>query len=419
MLITLQATPLPAGLVSLLSPGAAAVYAGQGIYSHTEAGGLARSFTLSIDVAATQRLQLLTLALTGYFALLLLVIKRTSRLKHFTLMLVTSGILYSVAALYLHFTGATYTLFHEEVMHEMAKGPFLNRNHFATFIEICLACGVGLIVADFAPAQLATRSQRVRWALGLLLSAKARMRLLLIVMVIALILTRSRMGNAAFFTALIAGGFVALLCLHAGWKSILVFLASMLILDAAVIGSWIGVDQVIKRVQQTALTDDAKQAGQLADESVETRTNQALSALPSVRSFPLFGTGAGSFMAMYPQYKPVDYPYTLSHAHNDFIHFLVETGALGAALLFTLMAHAYLAVLRTLRSSKDQVRRGLSLGAFIGMLSAMIHATVEFAFQIPAVALSFTALLAIALLAQDHVREAPAGPPAPAAPPTP
>ena len=406
-LITLQAIPLPAGWIALLSPGTAAVYTGQGLYLHPDAGGLRHSFALSIDVAATQRLQLLTLALAGYFALLLLVIKRTTRLKHFTLMLAASGILYSAVALFLYFTGASYTVFHETVVHEMVKGPFLNRNHFATLIEICLACGVGLIVADFAPVQLATRSQRVRWLLGMLLSAKARMRLMLIVMVMALILTRSRMGNAAFFTALVAGGFVAMLCLHAGWKSILVFLASMLILDAAVIGSWIGVDQVIKRVQQTALTDDAKQAGNFADESVETRISQALTALPSVRNFPLFGTGAGSFEAMYPQHKPNGYPFTLNHAHNEYIQFIVESGVLGATLLFVLMAHAYLAVLRTLGRSRHQVRRGLALGVFIGMLSAMIHATVEFAFQMPAVALCFTALVAIGVLAQDHQSEPP------------
>ena len=80
---------------------------------------------------------------------------------------------------------------------------------------------------------------------------------------------------------------------------------------------------------------------------------------------------------------------------------------LGAALLFALMAHAYLAVLRTLSRSRNQVRRGLALGAFIGMLSAMIHATVEFAFQMPAVALCFTALVAIGVLAQDHQSEPP------------
>ena len=82
-LITLQASPLPAAWIALLSPGSAAVYTGQGLYTHPDAGGLRQSFALSIDVAATHRLQLLTLALAGYFALLLLVIKQTSRLKHF------------------------------------------------------------------------------------------------------------------------------------------------------------------------------------------------------------------------------------------------------------------------------------------------------------------------------------------------
>ena len=107
---------------------------------------------------------------------------------------------------------------------------------------------------------------------------------------------------------------------------------------------------------------------------------------------------------MYPQHKPPRYATTLDHAHNDYIQFFVESGILGASLLFALIVLAYLAVLRTLRSSKHVVRRGLALGAFIGMLSAMIHASVEFAFQIPAVALLFTALLAVAFLAQDRVR---------------
>ena len=403
-LLLLQVTPLPAAWLAILSPGAAAAHAAQNLYGSTDAVSALHGITLSIDPSATQRHLLLSVALTGYFGLLLLVIGRTSRLKHFVLMMVASGIVYSVFALYAYFTGASYWLFHEEVVHEMAKGPFLNRNHFGTYIEICLACGVGLIVADFAPAQLTTGNQRLRWVLGVLLSPKARMRLMLIVMVIALILTRSRMGNAAFFTALIAGGVVALVFLHAGWKTLLLFLGSMIILDVAVIGSWIGVEQVLKRVQGTALTAEVKRTEGLQEESVEDRTDQAISALASARAFPLFGTGAGSFEAMYPRHKPPRYATTLNHAHNDYIQYFVESGLLGASLLFALIVLAYLAVLRTLRSAKHVVRRGLALGAFIGMLSAMIHASVEFAFQIPAVALLFTALLAVAFLAQDRVR---------------
>lgn len=406
MLLTLQITPIPSGLAAWLSPGANAAHAGVTQYGSADPAGWGHFITLSLDAAATRGQHLLTLALTGYFALLCLVIVRTSRLKHFVLMMVTSGIVYAVLALYAHFTGANYLLFHEEVAHTVAKGPFSNRNHFSAYLEICLACGAGLIVADFTPAQLTTGNQRLRWVLGLLLSAKARMRLMLIVMVIALILTRSRMGNAAFFTALIAGGFVALVFLRARWKTLLLFFGSMIILDLVVIGSWIGVEQVLKRMQDTALTVETKRVESLQADSIEDRTGPGISALASARTFPWFGTGAGTFAAIYPQHKQPYFANTIHHAFNDYIEFFVESGGLGAFLLFTLLLSAYVAVLRTLRHSTHVVRRGLALGAFIGMLSLTIHALVEYAFQIPAVALQFTALLAVAFLSQDRVRDA-------------
>lgn len=397
-LVALQLAPLPAAWVALLSPGAAAVYdlpyAGTG-------GALRDTFTLSVDAASTSRYLLLTLALVGYFALMLLVIERTERLRQFAAMVVASGVVCAVLALYLHFTAASYVLFFEPMLHEVAKAPFHNRNHLAAYLEICLAVGIGLIVAQFEPVQLTTWKQRLRWLLALLLSAKVRMRLLLIVLVIALILTRSRMGNAAFFTALIGGGFAALLCLHARWKTILMFLASMIILDVAVIGSWIGVEHVVKRMQQTAMSSDTKKAEGLQEQSVEERTDQGGSSLASLTRFPVFGTGGGSFEAMYPQYKQPGYMLSLNHAHADYVEFLVESGALGAALLLALLLLTLGAALRTLRTAHRATQRGLALGALIGIAATLMHASVEFALQIPAVALLFVVLLGVATLAQS------------------
>ena len=322
-----QLIPLPPALMLFISPGSAAAYGN--FYGATAPGWI----PITIDASITWQRQLLTLALVGYFALALLVIRRTDRLKHFALMLVLSGIVCSVLALYLHFTGASYTLFFQQMTHEAAKGPFVNRNHLAAYLEICLGCGAGLIVADFVPAPMRTWKQRLRWLFALLLSSKARVRLLLIVMVIALILTRSRGGNAAFFAALIAGGFVALLCLRAGWKSIVIFICSMLILDLVVIGSWIGIEHVVNRVQQTAMTSEAKQAQGLTEESVEERSDQAFAALPSVKTFPLLGAGAGTFEVLYTEYKKPGYLFTLNYAHNDYLEFLFESGPLGILLL--------------------------------------------------------------------------------------
>ena len=399
-LISLQLAPLPADWVAGVSPGAAAVY------SENYGAALRPVMTLSIDPSATLRYQLLTFALVGFFALMLLVIQRTEQIKHFALMLVGSGLMCSVLALYLHFTGASYVLFFEPIGHEVAKGPFHNRNHLAAYLEICLAVGVGLIVAEFAPAQLTTWKQRARWLLNLLLSAKARLRLLLIVMVIALILTRSRMGNAAFFAALIAGGAVALLCLHARWKTIVLFLVSMLILDVAVIGSWIGVEHVVKRVQQTAISSDTKKAQGLQEESFEERTDQGFSALASVNNFPVFGTGSGTFEAMYPQYKQPGYMLSLNHAHNDYVEFLVEAGWAGMLLLAGLTALAFVRNIVTLARASRSARRGLALGSLIALISILIHATVEFSLQLPAVALAMNAVIAICFLASEPRRSA-------------
>jgi len=394
-MIFLQTLALPLPWLGWLSPGAARVF------GEAYGGAVAPTATLSIHPAATGRYQLLTLALVGYFALMLLVIQRTERLKHFALMVVLSGSGCAVLAIYLHFTGANYLLFHEGVAHDVAKGPFINRNHFASYLEICLAVGVGLIVAEFEPSPLSTWKQRLRWLLRVLLSSKMRVRLLLIVMVIALILTRSRMGNAAFFAALLMGGLVALLCLRARWKTIALFLASMIVLDVVIIGSWIGVEQVVKRVQQTAISSDTKKAEGLQEQSLEERTDQGFSALASVSDFPLLGTGGGTFESMYSQYKQPGYMMTLDHAHVDYVEFLIESGSTGSILLLGLVLVASVTALRTLRTSDRATQRGLALGVLIGILATMIHATVEFALQIPAVALALVLLLGISFLAKN------------------
>ena len=64
----------------------------------------------------------------------------------------------------------------------------------------------------------------------------------------------------------------------------------MIILDALVIGSWIGVKQAANRMQKTALTIDARPAQRLDEDSVEKRPYQRFVGLPSVAAFSPFGT---------------------------------------------------------------------------------------------------------------------------------
>ena len=169
----------------------------------------------------------------------------------------------------------------------------------------------------------------------------------------------------------------------------------MIILDVVVIGSWIGLDHVVKRMQQTAISADIKQRQGWQEQSVEERTDQGVSALASIKSFPLVGVGSGAFEAMYPEYKQPGYTMSLDHAHNDYVEFLVEAGPLGMLLLAALFALLLMRCVLTIARSHRATQRGLALGGVIGLVAIAIHLTVEFALQIPAVALALTALMAI------------------------
>ena len=108
-------------------------------------------------------------------------------------------------------SGLEYLLFvKKEDYLGTATGTFVNRNHLAGYLEMALAIGLGLMLmaGKGKPAELSGRWRgRVRSILRLLLSQKAILRLMLVAMVVGLILTRSRMGNTAFFNSLLITGF--------------------------------------------------------------------------------------------------------------------------------------------------------------------------------------------------------------------
>jgi hypothetical protein len=67
-----------------------------------------------------------------------------------------------------------------------------------------------------------------------------RLRLLLIIMVIGLVLTRSRMGNSAFFAAMLIVGAMAIVLARKTAPQTIVLIASLVIIDVLVIGTWVG-----------------------------------------------------------------------------------------------------------------------------------------------------------------------------------
>jgi O-antigen ligase len=121
-----------------------------------------------------------------------------------------------------------------------------------------------------------------------------------------------------------------------------------------------------------------------------------------VRDFPLFGTGLNTYpdaMLFYQQRNP---GFFVAQAHNDYLQVLAEGGLLvtiPATLAILLMGYA---IRRNLRAASSQARGyWIRSGAAVGLLAMATQEVFEFSLQIPANALLFCTLAAVALTPVD------------------
>ena len=338
--LALQWAPLPPGLVRLLSPQAAAV--------HALAEPYARGswITLSIDPNASFAFWLKSCAYAAAFFLALALGHSRPRARLIALMLVLSGLAQAMYGGLMHLSGTNLEIFGTSIPHaSQASGGFVNRNHLAGFLEITLALGIGLMVGSLRETGRRSWRQFTRDMAELLISLKASLRLALVVMVIALVMTRSRMGNTAFFASLLIAGGAALALSRHATRSTVILIASLIAIDLFIAGAWFGVEKTVQRIEQTTARE------------VEERQDPSVYALDIARDYPLFGAGAGTFATTFMRYRGEGIRPFYDHAENDYTQFLVETGAIGALLAGSLPVMALILAVLALSRRRDQIGR--------------------------------------------------------------
>ena len=373
-LVTLQLAPLPPSLIALLSPNAAEVY------SHTQTDA-----ALSLDPSGTRDAALKTLAYAVLFAMTLLLTDRRGRLRTLALLLVFSGVFQAAFGALMTLSGLEYGFFTEKVHHKsFVTGTFVNPNHLAGYLEMCLAIGVGLMLADMSTTPATNWRESARRLLNTILGDKARVRVALVIMVIGLVLSKSRMGNIAFFTSLLVAGGYYVLVVRRVSVGIIAFLISVLLIDILIIGNFFGIEKVAEEIRQTSLATEAA------------RIDVARDTLEIVRDYPLTGTGAGSFASTYPMYDSgkVEFVY-YKYAHNDYLHFAAEFGLPGLAMLTAIVFLSLWQAARAQLERHDRMLRGLGCGVLMAIVALLIHAAVDFNLQIPANAATFVVILAM------------------------
>lgn len=351
---------------------------------------------LTVDSGATAQALIIGV---GYTLLFLLVINLFHTRKRLTLLLgtlVVSGTLQAFYASFITLSGFEGVLGKTS---SVTTGTFINRNNFAGYLALTLSAGIGLLLA-----LRETRSFSWAQMIELLMGPKARLRLALVIMVIALVMTRSRGGNTSFFVGLLLVGVVFVLRNKDNRLRNSLILASLVLIDVLVISQYFGLERLKDRVMNTRLSDTVV-SGEVIQQANEIRGDVFMYALPLAQDKPITGQGAGSFEAVFPKYAGEDIRAHFDLAHNDYIQFAIEYGVLGALPLALFVLLALYWAFKALWQQRSMYRGGVGFGAAMGIIAILAHSTVDFNLQIPANAATFVVLCAIAVLANHHRRD--------------
>ncbi|MBQ0959917.1 O-antigen ligase family protein [Ideonella sp. 4Y11] len=370
----------------------------------------------TVDPFLTSNYLVRTLLCVAAFALTLVAVPREELARKILLAAVVAGLVQAFLAIALKSLNLRWTLFYSAVeVGPRAAGTFANPDHLAGFMELSLAAGLGLLVANLGDEgrKVSRWQDRLLAVLRFMLSPKMMLRLLMVVMVVALVMTHSRMGNAAFFITLLLVG------LFTAWRSLklrrpaLWVVASMVVVDIVVLGQLVGLDRVVDRLQDTdysiqadpdAPPGSAAAASAVAgprpqnyrEESLQARLRTPRVSLELVEQQPWWGWGGGVFDRVFPRVRtPEIYWGKFDYAHNDYVQQAVEVGLVGMLLWVGVGLLAGWRAVRLLRDDQPRLSRGVAVCTLVALGCLGLHSLVDFNLQMPANAMLFTVLLAL------------------------
>lgn len=390
--VMMQLIPLPAFAKQILSPESLAIY---------RLAGETGWFPLSLHPYATFLFWLKSVAYVALFALALLLVNNKQRLVMLGYTLVFSAVLQAFYGSMMTLSGLEYSFFMKKVAYVgFATGTFVNRNHLAGYLEMASAVGIGLLIAtNSTQDRVHSWRQRLRNLIHLMLSQKLLLRLMLATMVVALVLTRSRMGNIGFFSSLLAAGLISLAVFRSQAESVkelfkrsdtrlaVILIVSLMVIDLFIVGAWFGVDKLADRVAQTSLAHDAG------------RVEVSVNTLDLLKDYPITGAGGGSFHMVYARYRGDGIVQYYDHAHQDYLEIMADVGVIGFGFLGLTVLLSFWAALKALFHCRDGLLRGMAFASIMGIIAMLIHSAVDFNLQIPANAATFMIVLALGWLA--------------------
>lgn len=354
----------------------------------TEADGQIRS--LSADVEATRLRVLLLGCLLAAQVLAANFLTKRDRIESVGRFLAFYGLLFAVFGLAQHFSwnGKFFWLIEPTFPKEGVFGPFVNRNHFAGYVEMLMPIPLAMVLLKSV-----RRDARLFYGFAA------------VAMGVAAVISLSRGGLVSMFSSALFALTVSLWIgqkrrVRAGQplahpRALLVsrFSVGALVI-ATIIGGifWVGVDPVLDRLTKSQVSGEA---GPGMNTLYSSRGVIWDGTLDLIAANPILGVGLGAFQTAFPRYSKWDSAYTpVAEAHNDYLQVLADAGMVGGGLALWFLVVFLRSFFRGVQHP-DPALAALALGAGSGVFALLVHSFFDFNLQLPSNSLLFLLLAAM------------------------
>jgi O-antigen ligase len=357
--------PLPSSIVAIVSPHAAAARSALALGD----GAPGAFLPLTIDSSDTSWAWIVLAGATAFFFVACALFRRGGVRETVR---AVSAVGFAVALLAIAQAATTgrdiYWRFRTEFEGPLPFGPFVNRNHFATWAIMALPLCLGYIAArsgskDAAPDHVSNRTRlahaidpRAAW----LMAAS-------VTMLVALLLSLSRSGALALGLSAIVTITICRRRLDASRRRRVLAAAAVVVVCGL---AWADIPALGARV-----------AG--APSGVANRLTIWRETMPIVRDFWLTGTGAGTYQQAMFVYQRSSRAVYFNQAQNHYLQVAAEGGVLLAGAVILALA----AYLRTARARLTGDQSGLfwiRAGAACGLGAVALQSVWETGLVMPA-----------------------------------
>jgi len=382
----LQLVPLPAQAVNIISPNTVALKT-ELLGDLPDADTLLKSMSLSFYANATKHNLRLILAVATVFVVVLNVFRRPDQIKRLLMAItVIGGVIAAITLAQNIFGNGKIYWFVPTRYGGAHSGSFVNHSNYGQFMNLSIGAALGWLCVKLHES-FAGKKVTPAGIVEYLSSGSAKsLWLLIAVMGLCTASVFISLTRGGIISMLIAMTFTTLLFVSRrsfrshGWIMVVIALIAFTCV------LYIGFDAVYDRLATLRDLDKAE-SGRL----------QILKDIwVAWTKFPIFGTGLGTHLVVYPMFDSSTITALAAHAENEYAQAAEETGLVGLSLLVIFGIIIWLNYVSTIRNINLPICSAV-YGLGFGILAMLIQSLSDFGQHLPANAILSVIFCALVL----------------------